>query len=748
MTGAGRQEDRNLIGTRTRFVVTICAGSFLLFLVQPMIARMALPRLGGAPSVWNSAMLVYQALLLAGYAYAHLLGRVPARRQALIHLGLFLISAIFLPIGLMGWQPSADIEPALWVLWLLGASIGPLFFVVAAQAPLLQRWYALSEGRDPYPLYAASNLGSFAGLIAYPLLVEPLLALKAQSILWSLGYGALFFLVYMSARRLPADSPGEVAVEASDAPPPGTRRMLHWLALSAVPSGLMLATSLYLTTDIVAMPLLWIVPLDLYLLSFSLAFAAGRGGADFCVSIAPLILLIGACIAFTGGVHFPVFIALGIVAVLFVASTALHARLYELRPAPAHLTRFYLLMSVGGMLGGLFCALIAPLIFDWTYEYPILLAAAALLLPDREAALRLPRLIWENPQRRVWLATIILLIGLILSLVGGGLVPGLDTQIFKTISFVTIIGLSIVALGHRWLTAGMLVYLMLCLSGWEKLSQSASGMLTRSYFGVYGVANRDADRGAGERILFHGTTLHGIQNRAKDRELDPTSYYAPASGVGLAMRNAPALFGPRARIDVVGLGAGTLACYIRPGQTWHFYEIDPAMVAIARDPADFTFLSRCQPRANIIIGDARMTLARQPVGGADLLVIDAFSSDSIPMHLLTREALDIYGRRLARNGVLLIHISNRYLDLRPVVAGDAAAAGWHVRLRHYLPDKRDADRNYAASIWVALSRDPAQLDRLVALSGREQWQYLKPRPGFSAWTDDHASILPVLKIRP
>ncbi|WP_311267236.1 fused MFS/spermidine synthase [Sphingobium sp. WCS2017Hpa-17] len=733
-----------MIGTRARFVITICAGSFLLFLVQPMIARMALPRLGGAPSVWNSAMLVYQALLLAGYAYAHLLGRVPARRQALIHLGLFLISAIFLPIGLMGWQPSADIAPALWVLWLLGASIGPLFFVVAAQAPLLQRWYALSEGRDPYPLYAASNLGSFAGLIAYPLLVEPLLALKAQSILWSLCYGALFFLVYMSARRLPAASPGEVAVETSDATPPDARRKLHWLALSAVPSGLMLATSLYLTTDIVAMPLLWIVPLGLYLLSFSVAFAARRGAADLCLSIAPLILLIGACIAFTGGVHFPVFIALGIVTVLFVASTALHARLYELRPAPAHLTRFYLLMSVGGMLGGLFCALIAPLIFDWTYEYPILLVAAALLLPDREAVLRLPRLLWENAQRRVWLATIMLLLGLALSLVGGGLVPDLKSPLIKTISFMAIIGLAVMALGHRWLTAGMLVYLMLCLSGWEKLSQSASGMLTRSYFGVYGVANK----GDSERILFHGTTLHGVQNRAKDRELDPTSYYAPDSGVGLAMRHAPALFGPRARIDVVGLGAGTLACYVRPGQSWRFYEIDPAMVAIARNPADFTFLSRCQPHANIIIGDARMTLARQPAGGADLLVIDAFSSDSIPMHLLTREALDIYGQRLARDGVLLIHISNRYLDLRPVVAGDAAAEGWHARLRHYVPDKRDEGRHYAASIWVALSRDPARLDQLVRLSGREQWQLLKPRPGFSAWTDDHASILPVLKIRP
>jgi hypothetical protein len=733
-----------LIGTRTRFILTICAGSFLLFLVQPMIARMALPRLGGAPSVWNSAMLVYQALLLAGYAYAHLLGRFPARRQALIHLGLFLLSAIFLPIGLATWQPPQQMEPALWVLWLLAASIGPLFFVVAAQAPLLQRWYALAEGRDPYPLYAASNLGSFAGLIAYPLLVEPFLALRAQSLFWSLCYGALFFLVYVSARRLPPDAPGEVASEAADTPAPGGRQMLHWLALSAVPSGLMLATSLYLTTDIVAMPLLWVLPLGLYLLSFSAAFATRRGVADLCSLIAPIILLIGACIAFTGTIHFPLFVALGILAVLFVVSTALHARLYDQRPPAAHLTRFYLLLSVGGMIGGLFCALIAPLIFDWTYEYPALLAAAALLLPARESTLRLPRLLWESPARRVWLATAMLLAGLVLSIMGGGLVPGWTSPLIKTICYTSIIAFGVLALGHRLLGAGILLYLMLCLSGWEKLSQSASGMLTRSYFGVYGVANKDGK----ERILFHGTTLHGIQNLTKGRETDPTSYYAPLSGVGMALGHAPTLFGPHARIDVVGLGAGTLACYIRPGQTWRFYEIDPAMVAIARNPADFSFLSRCQPHADIVIGDARMTIAQQPAGGADLLVIDAFSSDSIPMHLLTREALDIYGRRLARNGVLLIHISNRYLDLRPVVAGDAAAEGWHARLRHYVPDKRDEARNYAASLWVALSRDPAQLDRLEYLTRPQDWQLLRPRPGFSAWTDDHASILPVLKIRP
>ncbi|MDI1295027.1 MAG: fused MFS/spermidine synthase, partial [bacterium] len=718
------------LGTRPRFVLTICAGSFLLFLVQPMIARMALPRLGGAPAVWNSAMLVYQALLLAGYAYAHWLGRFPARRQALIHLGLFLIAAIFLPIGLSGWQPATTVDPALWVLGLLAMSIGPLFFIIAAQAPLLQRWFTMTGAGDPYPLYAASNLGSFGGLIAYPLLVEPLLTLRAQSLLWSIGYGALFFLVYLSARSLPsveaAPAQGESGPDLG--PAPTRRTMLHWMALAAIPSGLMLSTSLHITTDIVAMPLLWVLPLGLYLLSFSVAFASGRNLARACMLIAPLLLLIGACSAFTNGVTYPIIVTIGILTVLFVASVALHAHLYDLRPAPAHLTRFYLVMSVGGMLGGLFCALLAPLIFNWTYEYPILIAAAGLLLPSRDPLFNATRRLWASPARQAWLPAALLLAGLFLSLAGQGvLIPAWKSPVVQSICFTLIIGLGVISVGRRITFTGMLIYLMLCLGGWERLGQSVTpGMLTRSYFGIYLVN----DNGPDQRLLVHGTTVHGIQNRRPDRALDPTSYYAPDSGVGLALRHAPALFGPHARIGAVGLGAGTLACYIQPGQHWRFYEIDPAMVAIARDPAKFTFLSRCQPKVDIALGDARMVLAREPAGGADILVIDAFSSDSIPMHLLTREAMAIYGRRLSPHGLLLVHISNRYLDLRPVIAAAARSQGWQAMLRHYKPDRRDEGRNYAASIWVAMARDRSTLDRLAAASGHDTWQPLIGRPGF------------------
>ncbi len=686
-------------------------------------------------------MLVYQALLLAGYAYAHWLGRLPVRRQALVHLGLFLIAAIFLPIGLKSGDPPSSIDPALWVLWLLGASIGPIFFVIAAQAPLMQRWFTATGEGDPYPLYAASNLGSFAGLIAYPLLVEPLMSLKAQSLLWSAGYGLLFFLIYACSRMLPASETARAEISTMEAAP-NWRRTLHWIALASVPSGLMLSTSLHLTTDIVAMPLLWVMPLGLYLLSFSVAFAGGRNLAEACTALAPLLLLIGACTAFIDSTDFPVLIAAATLLVLFIVAVALHARLYDLRPAPEHLTRFYLAMSVGGMMGGLFCALLAPLIFNWTYEHPILLALAGLLLVRGSLFERVERL-WANTDRRIWLTAGMLIAGLLLSLIGAGiLLPDMESDALKALCFTLIIIMGVAAIGQRVAFTGCLIYLMLCLGGWGKVALSMTpGAMTRSYFGVYSVRNNGPD----QRLLVHGTTVHGIQNRRPGQEADPTSYYAPESGVGLALTQAPALFGPQARIGMVGLGSGTLACYRRPGQRWRFYEIDPAMVAIARNPADFTFLSRCQPTADIAIGDARIMLAREPAASADLLVIDAFSSDSIPMHLLTREAMAVYARHLSPRGILMVHISNRFLDLQPVIAAAARAGGWDARLRYYKPDRRDAYRNYSASVWIAMARDHAQLDRLVALSGSDKWQDPDYRPGFPAWTDDHGSILPILK---
>jgi hypothetical protein len=721
---------------RSRFTACVFAGSFLLFLVQPMVARMALPRFGGAPAVWNSAMLVYQGLLLAGYAYAHLLGRLAPRRQAIVHLALLGLAALSLPIALIGATPPADANVFIWVPWLLVVSIGPLFLVVSAQAPLIQRWYALAGGGDPYPLYAASNVGSFLGLIAYPLLVEPLLPVATQSRMWSAGYVTLALLVAACALRLPRVAPAEVS--ASSTPKPNAREIGRWIVLAAIPSGLMLSTTLHLTTDIVAMPLLWVVPLGLYLLSFSVAFAPDRRGASLITRTAPFMLLIAACTVFSDSTPAPLLVAVTVLASLFAICVALHAMLFDRRPDAAHLTTFYLSTSMGGVIGGLFCALVAPLSFDWTYEHPLLIAAAGFVTVVANPFGQFASL-WNGGGRTGRLACWMAVVALSLSLVG---TTGFGLPQSNALAFcggIAIIALAVVAIGNRALFALTLVALMLNMGGWEKVALSLAHQMTRSFFGIYSVRTVDGQA----RLLVHGTTAHGIENLGSPaRERMQTSYYAPRSGVGLAMHALPGIF-PHARVGVVGLGAGTLACASAPDQSWRFYESDPKVVTIAR--TRFHFLARCQPSASIVVGDARMMLAGEPSASADLLVIDAFSSDSVPMHLLTLEAFALYRRHIAANGLLMVHISNRYLDLRPVVAA-AAAHGWTARVRTYYPTQAETRDHAGASMWIMLSPAPETIAVVERASGTERWEPLRASAS-AAWTDDHASILRLIKWR-
>lgn len=721
-------------GARWLFVLAILTGSFMLFLVQPMIARMALPRLGGAPAVWNSAMLVYQALLLGGYGYAHLLGRLPPRRGAALHLGVLLVAALWLPIGLVATTLPPDASPVLWVPWLLALSIGPLFFAVSAGAPLIQRWYvAASGGADPYPLYAASNLGSFAGLVAYPLVVEPELALRAQSGVWSLGYVLLIALIGSCALMLPRGS-GSAEVPSSAAP--GRARVIRWMVLALVPSGLMLATSTYITTDIVAMPLLWVLPLGLYLLSFTIAFAAARDLADTLTRFAPMTILIFGGVMIGGyqeNAYLSAFVALGL---LFMASVALHTALFRARPAADRLTGFYLATSVGGALGGVFAAVIAPAIFDWTYEYPLLILAAGALAPQVYLTGGLRRL-WTGPRSRVALA---LVTGAVLLVALGRIAgpPALFGEDRQGIAFLVIASLGLATIGARLPHAVLLAAALLLFGGAHAIALTLEGgARTRSYFGVYTVRT-DPRR----HELDHGSTIHGVQLRGSTtRERTPTTYYARGSGVGQAMEALPELFGPGARVGVVGLGTGTLACYARGKQHWRFYEIDPAMVRIAEDPANFSFLARCLPHPAIRIGDARLSLMREGTATLDLLALDAFSSDAVPMHLLTREAFATYARVLAPRGLLLVHISNRFLDLAPVVAAAARQGGWHaVQLDH---SPSTLDEAASPSWWIALSRDARSIATLQRRDAR--WYALADRPGFTGWTDDYATILPLVR---
>ena len=719
---------------RALFILTVLTGSFLLFLVQPMVARMALPRLGGAPAVWNSAMLVYQALLLGGYAYAHAVGRLRPRTQAMVHLGLLAVAALWLPIGLLGVQPPPDAHPALWVPWLLGASIGPLFLAVSAQAPLIQRWFSeASDGADPYALYAASNLGSFGGLLAYPLLVEPFMPLREQSWLWSAGYVLLALLVLACATSLPQVARAERGPITSPAPARGT--VARWIALAFVPSGLMLATSTYLTTDIVAGPLLWVLPLGLYLLSFTVAFAANRALAEILTRIAPItILLFGGVMI--GGYNAQPLLNAGIALVLlFMTSVALHTAMYESRPEPDRLTGFYLAMSVGGALGGVFAGLLAPVLFDWTYEYPLLILAAGLMAPQLYLTEGI-KAVWT---RHRWLAlagiAVAVALLIVLRLHGPDRLFGENRP---GLLFVVVAAVGLFAVGARVGYMLLLAAALMLFGGYRSLEMSLAGdVRTRSYFGVYTVQERSRSR-----ELDHGTTVHGVQlTGSPERERTPTTYYAKGAGVGQAMLLAPRLYGPTARIGVVGLGTGTLACYAQPGQRWRFYEIDPAIVRIARDTGQFTYLRRCLPDPAISLGDARLSLAREAPGNLDLLALDAFSSDAVPAHLLTREAFATYARVLDRRGLLLVHISNRYLDLEPVVAGAAKAGGWSASIFVYDPSR--LDEAASGSAWIALSRDRVTLD---ALTGRaEGWRMLRAPRGFRPWTDDYHSILPLLK---
>jgi hypothetical protein len=718
---------------RRLFVLTILAGSFLLFLVQPMVARIALPRLGGAPAVWNSAMLVYQALLLAGYGYAHALGGFGTRRQAGIHLALLVVAMLWLPIGVLAWPLPATTSPELWVPWLFAASIGPLFVAVSAQAPLMQRWFAAARpGEDPYRLYAASNLGSFAGLIAYPLLVEPLMPVTGQRWLWSAGYVALIALVAVIAWRLPRAA-GQTAL-AVDTAPPGARRVAHWIALSLVPSGLMLATSTYITTDIVAMPLLWVMPLGLYLLSFTVAFADNRAPADFITRVAPVTILLFGGVMIGGFQVSPLF-GVGIALVLlFMASVALHTALYRSRPAPERLTGFYLALSVGGALGGLFAGLLAPALFDWTWEYPLLILAAGALAPQAYLA---------GPVRDLWwrgsgvpaMATVTFALGLLLVLRQWG-PPAQFGEEHTGLVFVVIAVVGLASIGKRRAYVMVLGVSLLLFGGLSALRDTLAGDIrTRSYFGVYSISQTPR-----KRTLAHGTTLHGVQLLGTpQREQTPTTYYVPSSGVGRAMTLAPALYGAQSRIGVVGLGTGTLACYAWPAQHWQFFEIDPVVADLAR--TRFSFLRTCAPQAAIVLGDARLSIAHAKPASFDLLALDAFSSDSVPIHMLTREAFADYARALQPKGMLLVHISNRFLDLTPVVAAAAQAGGW--RAIALVDRPLQDEEGSAVSHWIALSRDPTAIERLEGIG--TGWKRLPYDPGNRGWTDDYASILPLLR---
>ena len=533
------------------------------------------------------------------------------------------------------------------------------------------------------------------------------------------------------------ERPEAVAAPAEEqAEPIGWQRILLWLGLSAVPSGLMLSTTTHLTTDVFAMPLLWVIPLGLYLLSFVVAFSDRRGLAGTITLAAPAVMLLAGGTAMISRSSGTMMLAMGSVALLFVVAVALHARLYDLRPPAAKLTLFYLVMSAGGALGGVFTALIAPVAFDWVWEHPLLVIAAALLMPLRPIhdLRQLPEI---DPGMARLAAYVLFAVAAFLCWLLAGYTAMANPPVTRLFFTTGIVLIGLVLVPWRQLFVGVLALLMLGQGGYETVYTSGEGVRTRSYFGIYTV--RDYDK-LKLRSLAHGTTLHGQQSTDKALECAPMTYYGANSGVGMVMGQAQKLYGQGARIGVVGLGTGTLAAYYQPGEHWRFYEIDPAVLRLSQN-GTFTYLSNCARNPQVAIGDARIELAKAAPGSFDVLAIDAFSSDAIPLHLLTDEAVGVYLRALSPKGLLLIHISNRYIELEPVLAAIARHRGLTAMNRFDNPQDRSL---LTPSAWVLLTRDPAQIRTLSQLRPDAPLKKLA-KPAAQVWTDDHASILPFIR---
>lgn len=714
---------RPVTGVRaTPFIATSFLGAALIFLVQPMFAKMATPLLGGAPAVWNVSLVCFQAALLAGYAYAHALSRVQSvRTQIIVHAVVLTVGFLCLPLGISGLMGEPDANnPTLWLIGTFAVSILPPFAAISATAPLVQHWYArsgLPDAGDPYHLYAASNIGSMTGLIMYPVLVEPFAPLAAQADVWTVGYVVLALgLLYAGwtvSRNVLATSGQGASLSGTR---PDWRTIVLWLALSFVPSSLLVGVTTHITTDVAAAPFLWAPPLILYLLTFVISFGKSSekwvGYATRFASLSAALVALGILKLFPGGLLG----AMGAdLVALFVLSLACHGKLNAMRPDSAYLTQFYLIMSLGGVLGGAFNALLAPVIFDGVYEYPLaVIAALALLAMGTQSPTR--------PARILLGASVVCLLAVMLARAVGYPLPAAIALMVTVIPLVT----AAVSSRAPLVAAGALACVVpIGLS----LSSTAAQWSERSFFGVLKVSETMEP---GVRTLLHGTTIHGSQALEGD-VLRPRTYYAPETPIGQAF----GLFPDAQAVAVVGLGAGASACHAQADQAWTFYEIDPLVVQVAQDPEQFTFMSSCQPDAPVVIGDARVKLEAVADGAFDFMLLDAFSSDSVPTHLLTREAMELYLDKLGKDGVLVFHISNRHLDLAPVVAGITRAAGAQAVHQIYRPDDAARERGASASEVAVVSRNPDVLDRVRATG---LWSDLESN-GARAWTDDYSNII-------
>jgi len=734
------------------FAVTVFASAALVFLVEPMVAKLVLPRLGGSPSVWNTSLAFFQVALLAGYGYAHALQRIRSlRAQALTHGAALLAAALALPLRIneLVGAPSSN-HPTLWLLGVLAVSIGAPFAVLSATAPLAQAWHARvygeGEGKEPYVLYAASNLGSLLALLAYPLIVEPGLTLHDQRWGWSGGYVA--FAVLMAGLAVMVLRSGAqaapVRVAPTHAPAVSWRDRLVWTVLAAVPSSLMLGVTTYITTDVASAPFLWVVPLALYLLTFIIAFQA-KPAIPRDMTLMFQAAAVAACAAILpfGANSFAFLMPIHLAAFFFTALMC-HQALVARRPDPARLTEFYFWMSLGGVVGGSFNAFLAPVIFDNVWEYPLVLVAACLARPWGG---------WKVEPGMWVLLALGVLAGVATPVLNGFVAPHVFAKpIVGGFTQVDAFSLAVrlclaVAVVVAFLVRGRALLILTVLAVLSIGAQAAADRSDvkqswRSFFGVLRQTGTEVPAiGGPVRMLSHGTTLHGAQAVDPRWRCNPLVYYATSTPIGqvfLAQQREK----PNLRIGAVGLGTGSVSAYVRPGDRLTFFEIDPLVIRISSDPAHFSYTTLCaKGPVDYVLGDARLTVARQPTGIFDILLIDAFSSDAVPTHLLTVQAVEGYLTHLKPDGVLILHLSNRNLDLNAPAQAVAKAAGGVALIQKYRPAP-GADRGGWPSPEdaVIIARSPAGLARFAHDPRWRPTQPDKVRP----WTDDYTNLFGAL----
>ena len=698
--------------------------AWLVFGVQPMATRMVLPRLGGGAAVWNTSMVFFQLGLLAGYALTHLTSaRCSPRAQVGVHLVLVALALLFLPLDIADrWMPPATGSPAFWLMGVYALTIGLPYVALCSISPLVQRWFSMTDhprAADPYFLYAASNAGSLLGLLAYPVLVEPNFALSDQARVWAglylfFGLAVVAFLVVARPDRgRVSETPAPLESDELAQPVNVWRERARWMFWAFLPSSLLLGATTYVTTDVASVPLLWVVPLAIFLLTYIVAFAVKRFPLRL---VDHLMFGAAACVAATvylrPQARFAVFLV-HLVALTLVG-LAFHGRLARSRPASHRLTEFFLCTSLGGVLGGAFNALVAPLVFDRVLEYGVVLAVAVFATWDRDR--------YRNP--RSVAIDIVIVLGVLIA------VAAVDPTPLVFALAMTALGC---ALRSRAVAIGALV---LIFAVGDVVISSDALTHRRDFYGAFVVK-----QAGGFNKLSHGTTIHGVESLDPELRGEPGSYYARTGPIGrvfAAYGNDPLLD----QVGVIGLGAGSLAAYSVPNRSMTFFEIDPEMRDIATNPEYFHYVSDAAGPVDIVLGDGRLSLERRD-DQFGLLTVDAFSSDSVPVHLLTEEAFAVYLGHLSEHGLLAFHISNRYLDLEPVLGAVAEDLGLTaVTIKDRSLSDADADVGKVPSTWVVVARAP---EDLAALEGMAGVQPIRTESGVAAWTDDYSNLVSILR---